>query len=554
MIDQPQLLSMILLLSPLVLVLTALVSWWQPGIRPALVKRMSIGSTIVGFAVFLLGAWLTYQHGLVQSPLLGMQGLGFSLRLDALSMLMLGMISVISFIVIKFSLNYLDGDSRQGAFLGRMTATIAAVQLLVLSGNLGLLLFSWVLTSISLHRLLIFYHERSGAIIAARKKFIIARISDLFLASVVFLLYDLFGTGDIQTIFLQIKESSEIGTISGSLSLAAICLVLSAIFKSAQFPSHGWLLEVMETPTPVSALLHAGLLNAGPFLMIRLAPVLETSITATTVLIIVAGFTALFGSVVFMTQTSVKTALSYSSIAHMGFSLLACGLGAYSAAMLHLVAHSFYKAHSFLSSGSVIEQLRAARIAPPQRHGNAWLMIVGVLLAAAVYVGTAWVWGIHWQHELSLLAIGAVIVMGMARLLATTFDSTSSPALIGRVILQTALIASSFFLLESGMSLLLAGLVPATNALSFGQIIILSVLLLLFASVTIIQAIAPVMKSNSTFQALAIHLRNGLYINIIFDRLVGTWRTKVLADYTSTKVPSATLGEVKVHPLKEQHA
>ena len=552
--NQPQLISLLLLISPLALAITALVSWWQPGIRPSLIKKMSTGSTIIGFAIFLLGAWLTYHHGLVQSPLLGLKGLGFSLRLDALSMIMLGMISIISFIVIKFSLNYLDGDARQGAFLGRMAATIAAVQLLVLAGNLGLLLFAWVLTSISLHRLLIFYQERPGAIIAARKKFIIARISDLCLAVAVLLLYNQYATGDMQTIFGLIEEAAIAGTLPGSLSAAAVFLVLAAIFKSAQFPSHGWLLEVMETPTPVSALLHAGLLNAGPFLMIRLAPVLASSTLASSLLMIVAGFTALYGAIVYMTQTSIKTALSYSSIAHMGFSLMVCGLGVYPAAMLHLVAHSFYKAHAFLSSGSVIEQLRAAHVPAPQRRGSLPLIMIGILVSALVYIASAWVWGVDWQQELPLLAVGAVIVMGMARLLAAAFDSHGSVQLIGRVVLQTAFVASSFFLLEAGMHHLLGDLVPASGTLTTGQTLIVAILLLLFATVTIIQTLAPLLPNTAAYHALAIHLRNGLYINIIFDRMVGTWRTKVLANYSSSKVPATSPGEVSLQPLKEQIA
>ena len=118
---------------------------------------------------------------------------------------MLGMIALLGFIIIKFSVNYLDGDQRQGAFIGRLSATIASVQLLVLSGNLGLLLISWILTGIALHRLLVFYRDRPGARFAAKKKFILARAGDLCLLVAVVLLYQHCGSGNLEVIFTSVK-------------------------------------------------------------------------------------------------------------------------------------------------------------------------------------------------------------------------------------------------------------------------------------------------------------------------------------------------------------
>ena len=194
--------------------------------------------------------------------------------------------------------NYMDGDDRQGSFIGRLAATIASVQLLVISGNLGLLFIAWVFTSVSLHRLLLFYSERPGAIIAARKKFILARIGDASLLAAITLLYNLFGSGNLEFIFSELRAGIAPENML-SIEFAALFLALAALFKSAQFPTHGWLIEVMETPTPVSALLHAGLLNAGPYLIIRMAFVMDASFYAPLLLISIGGFTALFASVVF---------------------------------------------------------------------------------------------------------------------------------------------------------------------------------------------------------------------------------------------------------------
>ena len=124
-----------------------------------------------------------------------------------------------------------------------------------------------------------------------------------------------------------------------------VYIKLTAALKSAQFPSQAWLLEVMETPTPVSALLHAGILNAGIFLVSRFSDIMVMSPIASYMLIIIGTVTALFASSVMLTQANIKTSLGYSSAGHMGFMMIQCGLGAFPLAILHLVAHSFYKAH-----------------------------------------------------------------------------------------------------------------------------------------------------------------------------------------------------------------
>jgi len=515
-------LALVSLVSPIAFVTTAIVSWFQPGMRPEFMKGISTLTTVVSIIVATVCAYLVFVNGLLETSLLiGMNQIGFSIRLDPLSVLMLSMISLIGFIVVKFSLNYLDGDKRQGIFIGRLAATIASVQLLVLSGNLGLLFASWVLTSVSLHRLLVFYPERPGAIVVARKKFIVARLGDSCLLGAMVVLYSIFKSGNLEVIFQAIKLSmdSDIGIVN--IEYAAILLVFAALLKSAQFPSHGWLIEVMETPTPVSALLHAGLLNAGPFLIVRMAYVMEVSMYSSYILIIVGGFTALFASVVFLTQTSVKTALGYSSVAHMGFSLLVCGLGLYPAAMLHLVAHSFYKAHAFLSSGSLIEVIRTSPISKHKRTGNPFNIVLGIVLAMCVYIGFALLWGIDFKNQLSLFAIGAIIVMGLSTLFASALDSNGSYKLMLKASLLAIVVAALFFTLESGMHNLLNVGLPQLRILSTGEMILVSLITFIFAAVVFMQLISPRISSSLFIRSVTLHLRNGLYVNSLFDRLVG---------------------------------
>ena len=510
------------LLAPAAFGATAIASWFQAGMKPVLVKRLSLISAVLSMVLAVTGGFLVFGQGLLQSGLIGANELGFSIRLDAISTIMMGLIALLGFIIVTFSSNYLDGDKRQGAFMGRLAATIASVQLLVLSGNLGLLFVAWTLTSISLHRLLVFYPERPGAQIAARKKFILARLGDASLLIAFGMLYRHYGSGNLEVIFNAIGRTSPADLPFMAIEGPALFLMLAAVLKSAQFPTHGWLIEVMETPTPVSALLHAGLLNAGPFLIIRMAFVMGASTVAPVLLMIIGGCTALFASVAYLTQTSVKTALGYSSVAHMGFSLMVCGLGLYPAAMLHLVAHSFYKAHAFLSSGSVIDVLRGSNIIRSTPSVRPLTVIAGIVMALALYTGFALLWGVDPAHEFGLLVVGGVIVLGLSRLFSSAL-AFKGTALLLQASLLALLVTAAFFTLESGARHLLAGQLPALPFPGWGKILTASALLTAFALVMFVQIMAPALSSKPFYRSLAIHVRNGFYANALFDRLVGAW-------------------------------
>ncbi len=388
-----------------------------------------------------------------------------------------------------------------------------------------LLWLTWVLTSFSLHRLLKFYPDRKRAVLAARKKFINARLSDAFLLGAVFLLYNQFGTADIDAIANGMKNLDS-SNITWTIELAALCIALAAILKSALFPTHGWLVEVMETPTPVSALLHAGLLNAGPFLVARMAFVVHGSTISPLVLIVLGGVTALFASVTYLTQTSVKTALGYSSVSHMGFSLMMCGMGVYAAAMLHLVAHSFYKAHAFLSSGSAIDVLKSTRIALPARRRNTIHLLGSTAIALTIFVGFSFLWGINPLESPAFFAVSAVVVMGVSLLLATTIDADSTAEVIAKTGMLGTLVALAFFILETGMSALLGIQVPPITDPGLSGTVLIGFFLILFASVIVLQMYATHTSISPLWQRWSIHLRNGLYTNAWYDRMVGALRQK----------------------------
>jgi NAD(P)H-quinone oxidoreductase subunit 5 len=299
---------------------------------------------------------LPVDHAFFRIPV-GPFALSLSLYFDALTGTMLLLVSFLGALVVTYSRNYLAGDAGQGRFTRWLCLTIGAVLTLVVSDNMLLFALAWIGASLSLHRLLTFYPDRPGAVIAARKKFIISRLGDLCLIAAIIAIYAWFGSLEFSRIFaaseslsLAVGESVPVGN-EGPLALISVLLVFAALLKSAQFPFHSWPPEVMETPTPVSALMHAGIINAGGFLIVRMSRLLALSPHALDFLAVIGTVTALYGSLVMLTQTSIKKSLAFSTVGQMGFMMLQCGLGAFSAAVLHIVAHALYKAKGLATAG-----------------------------------------------------------------------------------------------------------------------------------------------------------------------------------------------------------
>ncbi len=449
-------------------------------------------------------------------------GPGFALRLDALGAVMFALVAVLGAAVVQFSRRYLAGDPRHGRFVGDLCTTVGAVVVLVLSGDLVQLAAAWVATSYALHRLLLFYPERRSAVVAGRKKFLVARAGDVCLAAAVLLVARAFGTTDIADVLARARVVRE---APPGIEAAAVLLCASAMLKSAQFPTHGWLAEVMETPTPVSALLHAGILNGGTFLVVRLADVVLLGKTALALLVVVGGLTAMFASVVMVTQPSVKVALAYSSAAHMGFMLLLCGMGAFSVAILHLVAHSFYKAHAFLSSGSVVDAARASRETRAPRIVSPARALLAFVLAAGVYVTVGLALGVHLAEKPGVVALGLMLVLALTHLVAQGVADAARAPVVGRVLLASAATAFAFFALEMLASRVLAGAVPVAPAPEAVTVALVGLVLVGFAVVTALQLLLVATPKSPFWRAVWVHVRNGFYANALFDRVVGALRT-----------------------------
>jgi NAD(P)H-quinone oxidoreductase subunit 5 len=303
-------------------------------------------------------------------------------------------------------------------------------------------------------------------------------------------------------------------------------LVLAAALKTAAFPLHGWLTEVMEAPTPVSALLHAGIVNAGGFLLIRMAEVVQASPGAMAALVMIGGLTALFGAVVMLTQSAVKTALAWSTVAQMGFMLLQCGLGLWALALLHIVAHALYKAHAFLSSGGAVQAVAAVRrpgpVAVPGLGAVTRAFLIAVLLYAAVAAGFTSLAG---EKSPQALALGMILVFGVAYLVAQGLADAAPAALTKRAATASAGAAIAYFAFHQIAGALWGGVLPPAPAAGALEWALIVLALLSFGLVAVAQALFPLWSHHPAAAGMRVHLANGLYLNALLDRLIGGLKT-----------------------------
>ena len=514
----------IIALAPLALLTIGLVPSQVANRRSAAVLLAARGAAGLSFLAALAAAaayFIADTTAPARGVAFGAAEVGFTVYYDALSAVMALLVAFVGVIVIDYSRNYLDGDAQQGRFIKWLCLTLAAVLTLIISGNLLQFTLAWVATSLCLHQLLVFYGDRRAARLAARKKFIASRLGDLSLIGAMALIYSSFGSLDFATMFAAADGMRASGEIPGGLHWVAMLLVVGAMMKSAQFPFHGWLTEVMETPTPVSALLHAGIINGGGFLILRLSDIVSLSVPALQMLAVVGGFTALFGSVVMLTQNSVKVSLAWSTIAQMGFMMLQCGLGAFSAAALHIVAHSLYKAHAFLSSGSVIDLSRGSWVAQPHGKPHPARLVVALVGAVALTWGVSLAFGASLTEAPGVFALGAILVMGVTHLVANAIDERPSFFVIIRGIALAGGVAVVYFGLQLGFEALMAGTLPPKASVRGPlDLAIVALVIVMFGAVTVLQNTMPYRMHDARWRTMYVHLFNGFYVNTATNRLV----------------------------------
>ncbi|MCW3847840.1 NADH-quinone oxidoreductase subunit L [Sphingomonas sp. LB-2] len=287
----------------------------------------------------------------------------WALRVDALTAVMLVVITSVSSLVHLYSWGYMEEDPDQPRFFAYLSLFTFAMLMLVTANNLVQMFFGWEGVGLASYLLIGFWFKKPSANAAAIKAFVVNRVGDLGFMLGIFGTFLVFGTVDIPTILHEAPSmgGSTIGFLGqrwDTMTILCLLLFLGAMGKSAQLGLHTWLPDAMEGPTPVSALIHAAtMVTAGVFMVCRLSPMFETSHVAMGVVTFVGAATCLFAATVGTTQTDIKRVIAYSTCSQLGYMFFAAGVGAYGAAMFHLFTHAFFKALLFLGAGSVIHAM-----------------------------------------------------------------------------------------------------------------------------------------------------------------------------------------------------
>ena len=274
------------------------------------------------------------------------------LQIDQLSISFVLLITGVGSLIHIYSVGYMANDPQRRRFFGYMNLFLAAMLLLVLSDNYLGLYIGWEGVGLASYLLIGFYQYRNTAAVAAKKAFIVNRVGDAGLTLAIFLMFSEFGTVTFTGVFGSVGSGG-----SGVATALGLLLLLGACGKSAQVPLQSWLLDAMEGPTPVSALIHAAtMVTAGVYLLVRSNPILALTPTARLAITVVGAVTLLFGAIIGCAKDDIKKALAGSTMSQIGYMTLAAGLGpaGYVFAIAHLLAHGFFKAGLFLGAGSVM--------------------------------------------------------------------------------------------------------------------------------------------------------------------------------------------------------
>ena len=291
--------------------------------------------------------------------------------IDRLSGVMMTLISAVSLIIYTYSVNYMYQDQHYRRYLTLICFTNFVLLCMVSSSNLMMLFLFWQLLSYLLY-LLAHNHNHTPTLEGAFKTFTVLRVADMAFLMGIILTYQVYGTLELPDLFAPATASRMTvalwpGVDIDAATAVTLLMFVGAMGKSVQFPLHLWLPSSLFAPTPVTGLLHAGIINAGGFLINRMAPLFGMSSTTLHVAFVVGTMTAVLGASMMLVQNDIKKTLGFSTIGQMGYMIMECGLGAFSLAVFHLIAHGLFKATAFLNCGNVIQK---ARLEPHFPHTN----------------------------------------------------------------------------------------------------------------------------------------------------------------------------------------
>src|SRR5918992_3821649 len=389
-------------------------SWIVPT---GLVGLMWLGSMVV-FADVIFGR-NEHEVTIYEWIAAGDFHIEVSFLVDDLTAMLLLVVSSVGLLVHVYSIGYMDGDRGFWRFFAYLNLFMFSMYLLVMGDNFLLLFVGWELVGLCSYLLIGFWYKKPSAAGAAKKAFVVNRIGDLGFGLGVIMIWVNLGTLSFRDVFDRIGTLDE-----GTVTIIALLLFAGAVGKSAQFPLHVWLPDAMEGPTPVSALIHAAtMVNAGVYMVARANPIFVQAPGAMLTITVIGIFTAALAASIAFTQNDIKRVLAYSTLSQLGYMFAALGVGAYVAAIFHLVTHGFFKGLLFLGSGSVIHAVHEEQ--DMNRMGGLWrwiptthwTMLIGSIAIAGIpplagfwskdeILGESFKFGFYW-----VWAIGVVVAV-----------------------------------------------------------------------------------------------------------------------------------------------
>jgi NADH-quinone oxidoreductase subunit L len=355
------------LLVPLLLLAAACIAVFGPGGSEHARAKMAAYPVGAAFLGALATLYLVTTGGPVSVRFYDLSSMAsfaipIGFYVDRLSAVMMTLITGVSVIIYTYSTGYMYQDRHARRYLAMICLTDFVLICMVSSANLMMLFLFWQILSYLLY-VLAHNHAHAGTLAGAFKTFTLLRVADTAFLAGIALAYHLYGTLEFQELFLRAAETPVVLSLWPGLELSGATVVTLLLFagamgKSAQFPIHFWLPGSLFAPTPVHALLHAGIINAGGFLINRLAPLFGLSSTTMHVAFLIGTLTAVLGASMMLAQNDIKKTLGFSTIGQMGYMIMECGLGAFALAVFHLIAHGLFKATVFLNCGNVIHKAR----------------------------------------------------------------------------------------------------------------------------------------------------------------------------------------------------
>ncbi|HEX5485383.1 MAG TPA: NADH-quinone oxidoreductase subunit L [Limnobacter sp.] len=455
-----------------------------PGRAWQLAKMASV---IAGFIAVSASVWRVHQGN-------------FELLPTAVGLLAV----FIGWIVLGFSERYLIDEANQHAYVAKVLLCLGLIETVVQTESLVWMFLAWGALLVTMNRLLLFYPDRPAARWVVIKKTCFDVLTGLCLFAVLTVMW--LQTGKVNVTLADVA-------VGPHSAWAGFFLAIACVLTTAQLPFHGWLIQVMEAPTPVSALLHAGVVNLAGYILLRLHVLVEYSLAGRYVLVAVGGITAVCCAFVLMTRISIKVRLAWSTCAQMGFMLMECGLGLYSMAVLHLIGHSLYKAYAFLSSGDsvsdAIKNVFVVRYRRDQIRLNPYHAVFALIMSLFMVWIVQWIVGLFVTlHESWMVAV--FLASGLWPLL--WLPEGSDNALWRKAILQFVGIVLAYWVVSALMS---EGLPPAVVSSSN-----FSWVLALFALLFVVQLIVWFQPNSNWVSRWYGWVYNGFYLDDFINQII----------------------------------